>query len=428
MFKNSSAKQATDRIWLEIHSDAILHNMHVMQQRIGKARLIPVLKASAYGLGIRHILPIITRCRQAGETSPLIKCIAVTNADEVTEARSLFGGEILLLGAALESEIPSLLAAGATLPIESVAFAAKVQKHAKRIRRQAKIHMLVDTGMGRLGVLYSKALSLFLDLKQYSNLRLTGVYSHLSNAITPEDQHTLSQILRFTKLSRDIQKHLKASHASGGEKSGGGISHHNVFSGKKNLLFHLLNSDGLHHYSMASFDAVRSGINLYGIYEMKKPGRLPLKPALQLKTKIASIRKLPAGFSVGYGREYTLKKSSYVATLTAGYADGLPFALSGKKGHNHDGKKGHDGLGFHVLAAGCRFPILGRISMDYTNIDLGPNLRFIESLALRPGATITLIGKSKQQEISVEDWATLKDSHSYDIVCSLGKRVKSIVC
>jgi alanine racemase len=167
----------------------------------------------------------------------------------------------------------------------------------------------------------------------------------------------------------------------------------------------MANSDGINNFPSSYADLVRTGINLYGVFDLKGKQAYPLAPSLTLKTTLLARRRLKAGHSIGYGCTHTLSKDTWVGTVPAGYADGIPLAASNS---------------FFVLIAGKRCPIIGRVSMDYITIDLSacPNARV--------GDLVVLVGESGRASISIEDWARVKQTHPYEIICSLGPRVERV--
>jgi alanine racemase len=148
---------------------------------------------------------------------------------------------------------------------------------------------------------------------------------------------------------------------------------------------------------------VRTGINLHGSFDPNGRKALKVEPVLTLKTRVVQVRTLPKGTTLGYGRTWVLDKERKIATISAGYADGLPLALSNK--------------GF-VLICGVRCPIVGRISMDYSTVDV------TECSGIKVGDEVVCLGKSGNFSITPDDWADLKGTHAYDIICSLGSRVE----
>ena len=171
---------------------------------------------------------------------------------------------------------------------------------------------------------------------------------------------------------------------------------------------HISASDGINNFPETAkkpFTVVRTGINLHGSFDPHGRKALKVEPVLSLKTRVAQVRELPAGTTLGYGRTWCLNAPTKVATISAGYADGLPLALTNR--------------GF-VFIGGKRCKIIGRISMDYTTVDVSgvPNVK--------PGDEVVCFGKCGKDSITPDDWAALKGTHAYDIICSLGNRVQRI--
>ncbi|MBN2048867.1 MAG: alanine racemase, partial [Spirochaetales bacterium] len=168
---------------------------------------------------------------------------------------------------------------------------------------------------------------------------------------------------------------------------------------------HIANSDAVNNLPWTykkPFTHVRVGLNLHGSFESEGNRAVTLESIFTLKTRVVSIRTLPAGMTVGYGRTYTLKQPTRVGTIAAGYADGLPLALSNRG---------------YVLVRGKPCPVLGRLSMDYTTISLE------NAPEASRGDEVVCLGRDGDEEITVDAWAQLKGTHAYDIICSFGNRV-----
>jgi alanine racemase len=170
-------------------------------------------------------------------------------------------------------------------------------------------------------------------------------------------------------------------------------------------LVHLANSDGINNFPDAYFNMVRTGINLYGVFDLLGFQAYKLSPSLTLKSTLLERRLLPAGFTIGYGGTHALFRDTWVGTLPAGYADGVPLAASNSG---------------YVLIRGQACPIIGRVSMDYLTVDLTPCPK------AQVGDEVVLVGRSGKREFTIEDWARIKQTHPYDIICSLGQRVERV--
>ena len=238
--------------------------------------------------------------------------------------------------------------------------------------------------MGRLGIHWEHAVELITYVSNAPELELEGIFSHFANANDPSDELTSQQISRFFHIKKNINS-------------------------IDIPLFHIGNSDGINNFPIVYSDEcnmVRTGINLYGVFDLLGHHAYELKPAISLYSSVAAIRTLPKGMSIGYGSTYTLKKESIIATVPIGYADGLPLALS------------NTGT---VLIRGQKCPIIGRVSMDYITVDISELNNTIQA-----GERVTLIGADDNENITVEDWARIKKTHPYDILCAMSERISRV--
>jgi alanine racemase len=171
---------------------------------------------------------------------------------------------------------------------------------------------------------------------------------------------------------------------------------------------HIAASDAINNFRAARrapFNMVRTGINLHGSFDPNGRRALKLQSVLSLKTRIAQVRTLPAGSTLGYGRTWCLARPTRVATISAGYADGLPLALTNRG---------------HVLVNGAPCPVIGRISMDYTTVDV------TRAGNVKAGDEVVALGGKGKYAVTPDDWAALKGTHAYDIICSFGNRVERV--
>lgn len=355
---------------LEIRLDIIEANVRRLLLAVAPLKLIAVLKADAYGLGAG---PIARACERAGANS-----IAVADLAEAMAIRPYTSLPILINGDILAEEIPGAVAAGFIIPVSSDSKAKLVSEESARQGRAAHCHFEVDTGMGRLGVRLDKAESI-LEWARLPGIECAGLYSHFPHAYGDAD------------FSSAQVRTLLALHAS--------LSSF----GLKAPMLHIANSDGIHNIPEAirpPMTHVRSGINLYGCFDEEGRRTFDLEEVLVLKSRLLAVRELPWGASLGYGRTCRLKQPTRVGTVPIGYADGLPLALS--SGHGR------------FLVGGRSCSILGRISMDYTTINLDgvPEAR--------EGDEVICLGNG----IPIGEWSRAKKSISYEILCGIGGRVK----
>ena len=356
------------RICLEVDVKAVAHNFRQIQKKVHPAQIMGVLKANAYGLGV----------------VPIAKALERSGADrfgiaEIREAMALapaVSRPIQLLGELLPGEIPEAVRIGIVCPGADPRTLRRLSGEAKKQGRRVKIHYLIDTGMGRLGIPHAEAPRVIEATRSLPGIEVEGICSHFPVANEPRHPKNREQMRLFRELISRYPFPLR----------------------------HIANSDGINNVPDCYFNMVRTGINLYGVFDLQGRRTYRLRPTLSLKTQLVANRLLEKGSTVGYGSTHKLSRRTRVGTIPIGYADGLPLAASGRGRVLIDGKP-------------CR--IIGRISMDYTTLEL-------RGMNPIPGREVIVIGKSRGEEITVEDWARLKGTHPYDIICSLGPRVRRV--
>ena len=365
------------RVWVEIDLDGLRANYRRIAAAVKPAKVLCVLKANAYGLGVEPYAAALAKT----------DCVGFGVA-EPHEALQLlpFGKPVQILSSVLPDEIAPMVEAGVTLPVIDVPTAKLIDAAAKRVGRKAKVHFKLDTGMGRLGILAADAPRVIREVvATCPNLDAEGIFSHCPTAFDPADEFANDQIALFKAILKDVAKD--------------GITFRKI---------HIAASDAINNFPAAKrapFNIVRTGINLHGSFDPNGRRALKLESVLTLKTRVAQVRLLPAGTTLGYGRTWCLAKPTRVATISAGYADGLPLALTNRG---------------HVLINGAPCPVIGRISMDYTTVDVS------KAGDVKPGDEVIALGGKGKYAITPDDWASLKGTHAYDIICSFGNRVERV--
>jgi alanine racemase len=362
------------RAWAEIDLDALTHNLAVIRRRAGSGvRVMLVVKADAYGHGAVAVANHAIRCGVAA--------FGVGTSAEALELRaSGIRLPILVLGTIIEEEAPDALRHGVHIALHSFDRCAMLQDLAKRLGLPGRVHLNVDTGMGRLGVLPGRAVELLRTIRASSHLDLAGVMSHVSAPEGALAGSTSEQARAFERVLREARS--------------------------EQLLrgwIHLANSASIFTDLRPIYDTVRPGISAYGILPCDLPGAGDLRPVLSLKSQIVFMKDVPAGTPVGYASTWRADRVTRVATLPLGYDDGVSWRLSNRG---------------EVLVCGRRAPIIGRISMDYTTIDV------THIPGAKVGDVATLLGTDGGETISVEEVARRSDTISYEVVCAVGKRVR----
>jgi len=382
-----------------IHLDHLTENINSIKTRVGNTKICVPVKADAYGHGA---VKIAKASLKAG-----VYCFGVADVAEGVELRK--GGikaPIMLLSQLQPAEIPILIKTGLTPFISDIEFASILNEQAKAKKEKIHVHIKIDTGMGRIGCPTQEALSLARHVAKCSALKLAGTATHLAvsdSANRNDIEYTKMQIVRFKKAVSSI----KAAGINPG-------------------IVHAANSGGIILHPESWFDMVRPGILLYGYktveeYEMpldhlkklSKYKSIMVKPIMEFKSAVVLIKKIKKGESVSYGRTWTAEKDTYIAILSAGYADGLPRLVSSK---------------WQVVINNEVFPIVGRISMDQCCIDLGtddldtlPNIkRWDEALIFG----INQNDESPRQD--AEALAQIIGTIPYEITCNINKRVPRV--
>lgn len=374
------------RVTVEIDLGALVRNYRRIAEHVRPARVLCVLKANAYGLGVADYARALAKagCTMFGVAEPY-------EAMELRRCLADMGGlgrfDVQILSSVLPDEIPAMVRAGVILPVIDLATAKLISAAAVRAKTVARVHFKLDTGMGRLGILAKDALGVMEEVSRLPALDCEGVFSHCPMAYEPKDPFTKRQIALFRRIVADASKR-----------------------GFRFRKVHIAASDAINNFpetAKSPFNVVRTGINLHGSFDPYGRKALKVEPVLTLKTRVAQVRELPAGTTLGYGRTWCLNAPTRVATISAGYADGLPLALTNR--------------GF-VFIGGRRCKIIGRISMDYTTVDVTG----VEGV--KPGDEVICFGSCGKDSITPDDWAALKGTHAYDIICTLGNRVQRVAC
>jgi alanine racemase len=363
------------RCWAEIDLAALERNLRLIRASLpAHIRYVAVVKADAYGHGLHQ-----TAARLMHSGADLF---AVATLSEAAEVRELGPGwPILLLSPLLPEEDRYLadydLAATVSTAEEVDRFAAVGRSSGKPI----SVHLKIDTGMGRLGVWHEQAPELFRAITHSPHLRLAGVFTHFAS---PDDDSA------FTEEQR--RRFLAALGRCEGIQLG-------------NLFVHADNSSGLETMPGASpFNAVRVGLLQFGILPHPNSllSQVRTEPVFSFRTRVGIVKTLPAGTTISYGRTHKLSRESTIAVLCAGYGDGIPRAASNRA---------------QVLIRGQRCPVIGRVTMDQTIVDVTN----VPGVAC--GDEAVIVGRQNGAEISITEFSRAADTIPWETLCSVTKRV-----
>ncbi|MEI4770708.1 alanine racemase [Psychrobacillus sp. FJAT-51614] len=356
--------------FIRINLQAIQSNIHQLKKKIPKqTQIIAVVKANAYGHGD---IEVAKTALSAGAT-----VLAVATPDEALHIREAgITAEILVLGAAPAS----FLSKASELNITLTAYSLEWLQTIPNVHEPLKVHVKIDSGMGRIGFVDEKELKEALALIHQKNyLQVTGVYTHFSTADEEDKKHFHKQVSNFERMLALFKIKPKMVHTS--------------------------NSAAALRYPDQSWDAVRYGISMYGIAPspfMDNCLPFPLERALSLETQVVQVKKVEKGTPIGYGATYKAIEDEWIATLPIGYADGLLRKLQNQS----------------VLVKGKRVQIVGRVCMDQCMI------RLEEPVSI--GEKVVLIGKQETEEVKIEEWADVLETIPYEVCCMLSNRIPRV--
>ena len=352
---------------------AIEYNMRQLRSAIpSSVRMMAVVKADGYGHG-------------AGDTARAAvrggaDMLAVASAGEGEQLRKEgITIPILVLGAVTEADVCTGVQNNLIQTVCTPEMVLLCEKTAEEMGKQTEVHLKIDTGMGRIGVRTTQERDAVLsELKNASHVRLTGAFTHFSDADGDDDgkRYTREQFRRFTEMTAPLPQ---------------------------GIIRHCCNSAAIHRFPEMALDMVRAGISLYGYPPV--PTDTDLRPCMRWIAAISYIKDIPAGEFVSYGRTFRSQKNIRAATVTCGYGDGY-FRAAGKEGY--------------VLVGGQRAKIIGRVCMDQMIVDVTG----IRDVCV--GDEAVLIGQQGNEQITAEDIASWAGTISYEILLSVGSRVERV--
>ncbi len=363
--------------WAEVNLSAIRRNMLSIKSLLRPgARFCAVVKANGYGHGAVEV------ARQAVLAGA--DYLAVAILDEAVALRKAgFSLPILILGYTPPEQYAEVVALGLTQTIFNMRQAEALSLAALAQSTKAKAHIKVDTGMGRLGVMPEQAAAFALGVSGLRGVNLEGVFTHFAKADSHDKSYTRKQFASFMKVLAEIQS-----------------------SGLNISIKHCANSAATLDLPETHLDMVRVGIALYGLEPSAETGRpFALEPAMRFKTRIALLKTVPKGACVSYGCTFVAERTSQIATLPVGYADGWPRCL------------GNKGV---VAINGRRVPLAGRVCMDQCMADV---TGLSDMTGVAEGAEVLLFGG---RELPVEEIAALAGTINYEMVCMVSARVPRV--
>jgi len=365
-------------IFAEIDLAAFRHNMAAVKGLTsGNSRVMAVVKADAYGHGALVIAEEALKCGA--------EYLAVARLNEALDLRKNgINAPLLLFGRSSPDYAEYYLKYDIIISTHSLEAAAELSNEAVRSGGRLRIHVKIDTGMGRLGMLNGHEADAVKRINDLPGIRVEGVYSHFANADAADKSHALSQLHKFNEIREKI-----------------------IPAFTDPPLFHIANSAAVMELPESHLDMVRPGIMLYGLYpssEMDRD-RTILKPVMSLKSSISQVKKTGPGFAVSYGSTYVTDRDCIIGTVPAGYADGYSRLLSSRG---------------DMLVHGRRVPIIGRVCMDLTMIDLSHISEVSE------GDEVVLFGEQGGELISADEIGEKTGTINYEVVSRITSRVARV--
>lgn len=364
---------------VQVHLENIKANIEAIRQRIGLSRKILIaVKANAYGHGAVRVSQMAERVG--------VDFLGIATVPEGIELRQAgISLPILKFGPTFQEEIIAAVENEITLPICDETAAFDTQRICASLGKKHPVHMKIDTGMGRVGVTPEEApeLAEYIE-KKCPSLFLEGVFTHLPVSDIANGTFTKKQVNLFKGCVDQVQQRI----------------------GREIAIAHCANSGAVLGHPDAWLDMVRPGIMIYGYYPDKETLKsIPLLPGLSFLSRVSFLKKVSKGTSIGYGRTWVAQEDTWIATIPAGYADGFNrlFSNTGR-----------------VLINGRSYPVVGRVCMDQSMIDLGPET------SVRVGDQVTLIGKNGKNEITCDEWADKLQTITYEITCQINPRVERV--
>ncbi len=365
-------------VWAEIDLDAIKYNIDSIKRRVDTKELIAVVKADAYGHGALDVSKTLV------ENGATKLAVAV-----ITEAMELRHGNIntpiMILGYTPLEFAADLINYDIEQTIFDLEYATKLSEIALNLGKKAKVHVALDTGMGRIGFLINdNSLNEILKISSLKGLEVVGIFTHFATADESDKNYSNKQYKKFTDFNEKL-----------------------ISKGVNILLKHVSNSGAIIDMPNTYLDGVRAGIVLYGYYPSEDvlKQNLDLKKAISIKTQVAHVKILDKNEYVSYGRKFKTERKSIIATLPIGYADGYSRALTGKA---------------KVIINGKFAPVVGTICMDQCMIDV------TDIGDVHVGDEVIVLGKDKDLKFDADDMAKAMGTINYEVLCMIKQRIPRV--
>ena len=360
-------------VWVEIDTGRFRRNLLTVREHLPpQCEIVVVLKSDAYGHGMLELADAARRERSLGRIG------IATNEEALALRESGFDNPLLKLVPSLPEELEEVVDLGMEEIVSDLGRVQSLSEIATEQGRQAHVHVALDTGMGRKGLLEGEAARSILKMATQPNIEVVGLMTHFPIADDEDKTFTLEQIASYDRVRDALAR-----------------------EGLTLPLCHVANSAALLDLTQAQMSAVRAGLILYGMYPSEHNTRLEgIQPVMSFHTRIALLREVPAGHSIGYTRSYVTPSARRIATLPLGYNDGYFRHLSNRA---------------QVLIGGVRAPVVGMVSMNLVTVDV------TELPDVEIGQEVVLLGEQGEDAISADEFAAWAGTINYEVTTRIGR-------
>jgi len=361
---------------VEVDCERLRTNLEAIRAHAGDVKIMPILKANAYGHGLIRIAQLMQELQ--------VDCIGVAVLEEgILLRENGIHIPILVLGGILGNQVPHFLRHDLTITASSIEKLNQIEEAAERMQTKARVHLKIDTGMERIGVHYYNVEPFLKASTQCRHVFVEGIFSHFANAESADLTHARLQLQRYQEV----------------------LSIYDKLGTEPPPVRHMANSGAILQLPEAHYNCVRPGILLYGVYPSEEvPRTISVQPALSWKSRVVYFKVIQPGHSVGYGSTWTAEKPIRSVTIPVGYGDGYFRSMFQKA---------------HVLIHGKKYPVIGTISMDQIVVNIESDSAFNED-------EVVLLGEKDGGAITCEDMARWAGTIPYEILTNINTRVPRI--
>lgn len=360
----------------EVDLSAITYNLQQIENKVAPAKIMAVVKANGYGHGM---LEVARAALKQG-----VSYLGVALLEEGEQLRQAgIDAPVLVFGGVVPEQSNSFLDNHLDATVSNRRVAESLQKAARATGLRARVHVKIDTGMGRVGVDWRQAADFIKEIAAIDELDLIGVYTHFATSDERDKTFAHLQLQRFREVLNRVRE-----------------------AGIHIPIVHTANSGAILDLPETYFDMVRPGVMMYGYYPSAETSEsVSIRPAMTLKTRVLQISEIEPGMSVSYGRRFIAQEKTRIATLPVGYADGYNRLLSNRG---------------EVLIRGKKYPVVGRVCMDLIMADIGTYSD------VREGDEVVLLGRQGDEEVSIYSICEKLQTIPYEVTCSVSERVPRV--